>query len=153
ALAIERAPAHKRMWLYLALAGNLLPLALFKYLDFAIRSYNQVSSLWLAAPVSAPSLGLPIGISFFTFMGLSYTIDVYRGELRAPGSWLQFMAFLSLFPHLVAGPILRASHLLPQLAERRRVTGDDLWEGTRLVVSGFFKKLVVADGLAGGVDA
>ena len=151
ALAIERWPDRKRIFLALDLLANLAPLALFKYADFAIATYDDLARL-AGGQGAAPllRLTLPIGISFYTFMGMSYVIDVYRGELRATRNVLHFMAFLSLFPHLVAGPILRASHLLPQLTVPQRAR---LWDGARLVVSGYFKKMVIADGLAGAVDA
>ncbi|MBN2445122.1 MAG: MBOAT family protein, partial [Phycisphaerae bacterium] len=91
--------------------------------------------------------------SFYTFQSMSYTIDVYRGQLRPTGNVLHFFAYLSMFPQLVAGPIVRASHLLPQLESVRRTTETERWEGLRLVVGGYFKKVVIADSLAPVVNA
>lgn len=95
---------------------------------------------------------LPIGISFYTFQSMSYTIDVYRGRLRPTRDPFHFFAYLSLFPQLVAGPIVRASDLLPQLLENRRPTEAERWEGLRLIVHGYFKKVVIADNLAIAVN-
>ncbi|HEY2734879.1 MAG TPA: MBOAT family O-acyltransferase, partial [Polyangiales bacterium] len=88
---------------------------------------------------------LPVGISFYTFQAMSYTIDVYRGELRARRNLLDVAVFISFFPHLVAGPIQRASYLLPQVEGKRRFSVDQAMSGFTLMVWGFFKKLVIAD--------
>ena len=108
----------------------------------------------MGVDVSLPVLDiiLPVGISFYTFQTLSYTIDVYRGKLRATDQLLEFMLFVSFFPQLVAGPIERASHLLPQILRRRKVTWQMVATGSQLALVGFFKKIVIADGLAGSVN-
>src|SRR4029453_10455363 len=96
---------------------------------------------------------LPIGISFYTFHTLSYTIDVYRGHTPARRSLLDVATFVVFFPQLVAGPIARASSLLPQMERPRRIDGEDVRVGVMLMAVGFFKKMVLADGIAPVVDA
>ena len=104
-----------------------------------------LTSLGIAASLPALRIVLPVGISFYTFQALSYTIDVYRGELRARRSLLDVAVFISFFPHLVAGPIQRASFLLPQVESTRRFSLEKARSGFLLICWGFFKKLVVAD--------
>ena len=95
---------------------------------------------------------LPIGISFHTFQSMSYTIDAYRGVIQTERSFIRFLTFVSFFPQLVAGPIERASNLLPQLQATPRITGEDLADGLSLFLVGFFKKVALADYLALYVD-
>ncbi len=141
--------AHKRAWLTAALTLNLGILGFFKYFDFFIGS---VSSVLEAAglPGLKPVLNvvLPVGISFYTFQTMSYTIDVYRGNLKPSRNLLDFALFVSFFPQLVAGPIERATSLLPQIVSPRQRTAADLPEGAFLVLSGLFRKVVIADNLA-----
>ena len=139
----------RRPLLVLSLIGNLGLLATLKYLDFAIGNFNALTG-WFGHGSLVPlaRLTLPVGISFYTFQSMSYTIDVYRGCLEPTRNPLHFFAYLSMFPQLVAGPIVRASHLLPQLKHARATTETQRWEGLRLVVLGYFKKMVVADNLA-----
>lgn len=96
---------------------------------------------------------LPIGISFYTFITMSYVIDVYRRNIKPCRSLLDFALFVCYFPHLVAGPILRARVLLPQIMQPRKITGESIREGLWLILWGFFKKVFVADNLAHVVDA
>ncbi len=153
ALAMDRWPQARRFLLGLSIFGNVGVLGTFKYFDFFLEAVNAVGGAFGATePLPMANLVLPIGISFYTFQSMSYTIDVYRGNLRPTNNVLHFFAYLAMFPQLVAGPIVRASDLLPQLASPPRVTEQQRWDGTTLVVFGFFKKVVVADSLAGMVN-
>src|SRR5690606_26510885 len=153
---IERSPdrARKRAWLAAALTLNLGILGFFKYFDFFVES---LSSVLVAAglPGLEPVLNvvLPVGISFYTFQTMSYTIDVYRGHLRPTRDLLDFAVFVSFFPQLVARPIERAARFLPQVISPRERTAADLHEGAYLVLSGLFRKVVIADNLAAIANA
>jgi len=149
ALAIVRWPKLKSCWLAASLTGNLGTLAVFKYWGFFTVNANQLLTL-MGSETQIPvvNLILPVGISFYTFQSMSYTIDVYRGDLAPTRSLLHFFAYLSLFPQLVAGPIVRAADLLPQLLQAPSVTEALRWRGTQLIASGFFKKMVIADTVA-----
>jgi D-alanyl-lipoteichoic acid acyltransferase DltB (MBOAT superfamily) len=148
----------KRLWLVLTLASNVGLLAFFKYAEFVTENLNAVLGIALQNPAKAAmeSLGmkylLPVGISFFTFQSMSYTIDVYRGKIPVEPSLLRFAAFVSLFPQLVAGPIERASNLLGQLYGTRTITGQDISGGLSHFLVGLFKKVALADYLAIYVD-
>ena len=125
---------------------NILLLAFFKYFNFFVDNVAAVFALagW---PVSRPvlSIVLPVGISFYTFQSMSYTIDVYRRHATARTSFVDVAAFISFFPHLVAGPIMRATNLLPQIETPRRFSAAASRDATLLMVWGSFKKLVIAD--------
>jgi len=123
-------------------------LGLFKYYDFFARELGVALGL-IGLPVSLPVLGmlLPVGISFYTFQTMSYTIDVYRGQVKYTKNFFDFALFVSFFPHLVAGPIVRAAKLLPQISNPRVRRADDFREGLYYVTTGLFKKVVVADNL------
>ena len=152
-LAMEWRPSRKRLWLILSLLGNVGSLGAFKYLDFGISNVNGLLSIFgIDVQVPAANLILPVGISFYTFQSMSYTIDIYRGELKPTHNVFHFFAYLALFPQLVAGPIVRARDLLPQLESAEPVGGQKRWEGTNLIVFGFFKKVVIADTLAKTVN-
>ncbi len=153
-LLMQRDPKRRTLWLVGSVAANVGSLAIFKYLDFVIANFNGLGAL-LGADWALPAgeLILPVGISFYTFQSMSYTIDVYRGRLKPTRSVLHFFAYLAMFPQLVAGPIVRASDLLPQLERIHPTTEAERFEGLRLVVYGFFKKMVVADTLAPVVTA
>ena len=101
----------------------------------------------MSTPVPTLNIALPIGISFYTFASLSYTIDVYRGEIEGRRSWLDYAFFVSFFPHLVAGPIVRASQLLPHIEQPRIVTPENVRWGLTLVIFGLFAKTVMADSI------
>jgi alginate O-acetyltransferase complex protein AlgI len=152
-LMMRSAPRHRAVLLACSLLGNLGALVVFKYLDFIIENTNSLLGVIQMQPLPIANLLLPVGISFYTFQSMSYTIDVYRGKLEPTSSILHFFAYLSLFPQLVAGPIVRAADLLPQLCESHPVTSQQRWEGLRLIVHGFFKKMVVADVVAPHVNA
>ncbi len=151
--AIRRAPAHRRWFLAASLAGNLGLLGTFKYLDFFIDNVAAAMG-GLGVQTSLHSLGilLPVAISFYTFQTMSYTIDVYRGRVEARSSYLDYLVYVSFFPQLVAGPVERASHLLPQVERRRVFSVDAMRAGLSLVLWGAFKKIVIADTLAPHVD-
>lgn len=149
ALAIVRWPGMKACSLAASLVGNLGTLAVFKYLGFFTVNANQLLTLLgMETQIPVINLILPVGISFYTFQSMSYTIDVYRGELQPTRNLLHFFAYLSLFPQLVAGPIVRAADLLPQLLDAPPATEALRWRGTQLIASGFFKKMVIADTVA-----
>lgn len=149
ALGIEKWPQQKKLFLSLSILINLGCLFLFKYLGFFTSSVNSFFGLFnVQTGIPVITLGLPLGISFFTFECLSYVIDVYKGILQPTRSLLKFFAFLSLFPHLIAGPIVRPYDLFPQLDKPAKLDEPRVWEGIRLVTQGFFKKVVVADNLA-----
>ena len=109
---------RKKNLLILSLIGNLGLLGFFKYVNFGIEQINQVSNEIGISEIPALEIILPIGISFYTFQTISYTVDIYRGKLEPSNSLWEFALFVSFFPQLVAGPILRASHFLPQLREK-----------------------------------
>lgn len=149
-LAMARcAPPRKRRYLILSLATNLGLLAVFKYLGFFTDSARAVAALFGAGlPILTPDLLLPVGISFYTFQTLSYTIDVYRGEREPERHFGIFALYVAFFPQLVAGPIERSTRLLPQLRQERRFDAERATSGCRLILWGLFKKVVVADSLA-----
>ena len=141
--------AQRKRAVALSLTVNLGLLAFFKYAGFFIDSWVDAWSA-LGVEMHRPSLQivLPVGISFYTFQTLSYTLDIYRRQLKASDDWLEFAAYVSFFPQLVAGPIERASRLLPQLQRLRKVTEVGAWVGLRMVAWGLFKKVVIADSAA-----
>jgi alginate O-acetyltransferase complex protein AlgI len=139
----------KKRWMLATLVSNLGLLSFFKYTPLVFQTLGWIGAAsrtetpdWLAHWV------VPVGISFYTFQTLSYTIDVYRGRLAPCRSFVDFFLFVSFFPQLVAGPILRATELLPQLDYRRRLSWIRVQMGLYRCVSGLFLKIVVADGLA-----
>ncbi len=140
----------KRKWLLgVSIVLNLAVLATFKYLDFFLESFREFSTLLgLGSSVGTLEIILPVGISFYTFQVLSYTIDVYRRQLRASRNLMEYLAFISFFPQLVAGPIERASNLLPQFEVPRRWQQIDFGNAGRRILWGYFKKIVIADTLA-----
>jgi len=142
-------PRLKRALMFVSVGSNLGVLCVFKYFDFF--SSAVADGLGLVGVVVSPvTLGflLPIGISFYTFQTLAYTIDVYRGRMQPERNLLRFFAFVSFFPQLVAGPIVRATELLPQLAQRPSVTRTLVGQGLFVIATGMVKKLAVADYLA-----
>ena len=143
---MEADPSHRKRYLAFSIASNMGMLAYFKYANFFLDNVAAVlSALGMATSPRVLSVVLPVGISFFTFQALSYTIDVYRGRLRARASLVDVATFVAFFPQLVAGPIERASHLLPQVEGLRTFSAVAARTGLRLMAWGFFKKLVVAD--------
>ncbi len=154
-LLIEAAPtpAAKRRWLWVSVASNLGFLGLFKYLKFVLRNVASVPGLGWETPAWVDHIVLPLGISFHTFQGISYTLDVSRGKIRAVRSFTDFALFVAFFPQLVAGPIVRAVEFLPQMGTPPRATSRQLVEGLHWFLIGLFKKGFLADRLAQYVDA
>lgn len=154
-IQIENAPTQRRkkQFLYVSLFVNLGMLGFFKYFNFFVDSFIDAFGFF-GVTLHAPSLEiiLPVGISFYTFQELSYTIDIYRGKLKATRDPVAFMAFVSFFPQLVAGPIERAANLLPQFYKARTFVREMAVAGLRLMLWGFFKKVVIADNCARFVD-
>jgi len=141
---------RRRWWLLISLVGNLGMLAFFKYWNFFTDSAaNLLTSLGLEPNLPMLRIILPVGISFYTFQTLSYVIDVYRRDLEPEPSLVQFALFVSFFPQLVAGPIERAKHLLPQLRNLPTSMRQIDWSGSAfLILRGLFRKVVIADGVA-----
>ena len=154
AIEIASSSRRRRRFLLLSLVGNLGVLATFKYLGFFVDSAMGLLER-VGLDVSRPVLeiALPVGISFYTFQTMAYTIDVYRGHQRASRNLLDFALYVSFFPQLVAGPIERARSLLPQIATPRVVTNRHLREGAFLVLWGLFKKIGLSNAMAPMVDA
>lgn len=154
-LLIERCCGKivRRLILAVCLAASLGTLGIFKYYNFFAESLSGLMSLvGFHADFATLKIVLPVGISFFTFQALSYTIDIALGKIRATKDPIEFFAFISFFPQLVAGPIERASNLLPQFSRPRRFEFDSAMDGLALIAYGLFKKMVVADTLAMYVD-
>jgi len=142
---VER-PAYRKRLLWASIAANLGLLGFYKYFDFFAANVAAAGEAlgWHMSPVVL-GLALPAGISFYTFQSMSYTIDVYRGHAAARTRFIDVAAFVSFFPHLVAGPIMRATNLLPQVERERTFDAAAVRDATVLIVWGFFKKLVIAD--------
>lgn len=139
----------RKMWLVISVGTNLGFLGFFKYYNFFIESFSQLlHSFGLQANVSTLSLILPVGISFYTFHGLSYVFDIYNKKVLPTKNFVQYSLFVSFFPLLVAGPIERATHLLPQVKKTRVFISRQAIDGLRQFLWGLFKKVVIADNCA-----
>jgi alginate O-acetyltransferase complex protein AlgI len=150
-IIIDRAETiqKKKLWMRLSIITNIGLLCYFKYLNFFLDSFIRVfNHIGIHADPYTLNIILPIGISFYTFHGVSYVLDIYYGRIRAHKNILDYSLFVSYFPLLVAGPIERATHLLPQLKEKREFKYSQGVEGCRLILWGMFKKVVIADSLA-----
>ncbi|MEM7201455.1 MAG: MBOAT family O-acyltransferase [Planctomycetota bacterium] len=144
---------RKRLWLWVGVVWNLGVLGFFKYYNFFADNLTAFLGLFgLQASWHITDLILPVGISFYTFQALSYTIDVYRGKLEPVRSFSDFALFVAFFPQLVAGPIERATNLLPQIGAPRRVTAASLRSGFWLIFLGVYKKVFVAEELGRMVE-
>jgi alginate O-acetyltransferase complex protein AlgI len=153
AVRIHRASVapQRRALLVVALAGNVGVLGYFKYYDFFVTSSQNLATIvGLDLPFSVREIVLPVGISFYTFMAISYVVDVYRGD-TAPTTLERFAVYLSFFPHLVAGPIVRANELIPQFDTPRDPRTVDTSRAFYLIVTGLFKKVVIANYLAANI--
>ncbi len=151
ALRIQSASSNhsRKRFLLVSIVTNLSLLGFFKYYGFFVHELNDLLSLMgLTASIPTLQVILPVGISFYTFQTLSYTIDVYRGETAPTKNFLDFALYVSFFPQLVAGPIERSSSLLPQILNPRKLGTDRFYEGVHLIVLGLFKKIVLADNMA-----
>lgn len=150
----ETQQTRRKRLLWISIACNLGMLAIFKYLGFFVESFGaMLQDIGYTADPFMLSIVLPVGISFYTFQTMSYTIDVYRRELKPTSDFLDFALFVSFFPQLVAGPIERAKNLLPNIAEPRILSWDALRRGAVLCLVGLIKKIVIADGIAPSVEA
>ncbi len=148
--ATNDAKARKR-WLVVSLVANLGLLGLFKYFNFASQATADVLGLFFGIEIPNPpflDVLLPVGISFYTFQTLSYTIDIYRRKLEPTRNFFQFAFFVTYFPQLVAGPIVRASQLLPQLQRKITLRDEQVTQGLFLIATGMVKKVVIADYLS-----
>lgn len=150
-IKIENSKTNReaKFWLTLSIAINLGFLGFFKYYNFFVESFADLLggfgfkvNMWLLNVI------LPVGISFYTFHGLSYVIDVYKKRIKAERSFTDYAVFVSYFPLLVAGPIERATHLLPQIQRERVFNYEQAVDGMRQILWGFFKKMVIADNCA-----
>ena len=154
ALGGESDSRRRRLLVSTSIVVNLGILGYFKYAGFFAESLRELfASLGVELPDFAVSVVLPVGISFYTFQTLSYTIDVYRGRTEPTRNLLDFALYVAFFPQLVAGPIERATRLLPQVLAPRRIAWAAIRSGAWLVLWGYFKKVVIADNLATLVDA
>ena len=154
-IRIEKAPdkARKKRWLWVSLGVNLGILGYFKYANFFIENWIAAwQSVGITMHAATLQIILPVGITFYTFQTLSYSIDIYRGKLKATREPIAFAAFVAFFPQLVAGPIERATNLLPQITAPRKFTFEQGRDGMRLILWGMFKKVVVAASCAPYVD-
>ncbi|MEM9075503.1 MAG: MBOAT family O-acyltransferase [Bacteroidota bacterium] len=149
----EKRESKRKLLLWGSLVINIGFLGFFKYYNFFAENFVQAFSFF-GNTISSRSLNiiLPVGISFYTFQTLSYTIDVYRSKLEPTKDFIGFAAFVAFFPQLVAGPIERASNLLPQLQKRRTFNYKQASGGLKLITWGLFKKVAIADSLAPMVD-
>ena len=140
---------HRKFWFGLSVAVNLGFLGLFKYYNFFSESFAQALSLMgIRTNFVTLQIVLPVGISFYTFHGLSYVIDIFKRRIRAEKNFIDYAVFVSFFPLLVAGPIERATHLLPQIQKRREFKYEKAIDGLRQILWGILKKVVLADNCA-----
>lgn len=139
---------YRKLFITIGVSVPLIVLGIFKYLNFFLDSFSAAFGI---ADLCSLNIILPVGISFYTFQSMSYTIDVYRGKIKA-ASFFDVALYVSFFPQLVAGPIVKAQEFLPQLKEERKVTLKGLEAGLQIFVMGMFKKIVLADRLSVFVD-
>lgn len=147
-ILIEKKPRRKKLWMIISVVASLSVLFFFKYYNFLAGTVDD----FFGADFTL-NLILPVGISFYTFQTLSYSIDVYRGDIKAEPNFFYYALFVSFFPQLVAGPIERPDNLVPQLHAEHKFNADDLYIGAKRMLAGFFKKIVVADTVAPYVNA
>ncbi len=146
ARSMTERPERRKTWLWVSVVSNLGLLGFYKYFGFFVANVEAAgAALGWSVPHVALQVVLPAAISFYTFQSMSYTIDVYRGHAPARTSFIDVAAFVSFFPHLVAGPIMRATNLLPQFESPRRFSATAARDATVLMLWGFLKKLVIAD--------
>ena len=140
---------RRLFWLWLSIGINLSFLGVFKYYNFFAASFSEgLALLGFQVNVSTLKILLPVGISFYTFHGLSYVIDIYKDQIKPERNFIDYSLFVSFFPLLVAGPIERATHLLPQIKKQRVFDYANAADGLRQILWGLFKKMVIADNLA-----
>ena len=152
-LAVATNALKRKLLLTASMIFNLGLLGVFKYYNFFMENFMEIAnSVGLHTNPVLLKIALPVGISFYTFQTMSYTIDIYRKQLEPTKDFIAFAAFVGYFPQLVAGPIERASNLLPQMSKRRYFDYQKAVDGMRQALWGFFKKVVMADGVASLVD-
>lgn len=137
----EKRKSLKKIFLALSIISNIGILAYFKYTNFFIESINELSG----SDFHLKAIILPVGISFFTFQSISYIIEIYREEVKPAKSYLDYLFYISFFPQLVAGPIVKAKEFLPQIYKPLRLTKEEINEGLLLIVGGLIKKAVISD--------
>ena len=143
----------KKLFLWLSIFNNLLVLGIFKYYNFfVVEVQAALSQIGFSISPHLLRIALPVGISFYTFHGMSYVIDIYRGNFKPVKNFVDYAVFVCFFPLLVAGPIERATHLIPQITTKRYFNYAQAVQGLRLMLWGFLKKVVLADTLAPVVD-
>lgn len=143
----------KKIWLIISVSINLGFLGFFKYYNFFIESFaDLIQKLGFTAHYSTLNIILPVGISFYTFHGLSYVFDIYNKKIKPSNNWIEYALFVSFFPLLVAGPIERATHLLPQIEKPRKFNYELAVSGLKQILWGLFKKIVIADNCAKAVN-
>jgi alginate O-acetyltransferase complex protein AlgI len=144
-------PAVRRAWMLLSVVANLGMLGYFKYGGFALENFSELmQALGVAYVPAKPSIVLPIGISFYTFATMSYTLDVYLRRAKPATNFLDYALFVTFFPHLVAGPIMRPTELVPQFAQPHRASANQVRFGLALMTLGLFEKVVLADSFLAG---
>jgi alginate O-acetyltransferase complex protein AlgI len=145
---------RRKRWMLASVVSNLGMLGVFKYFDFFAESFAEAAArLGWQVDALTLELVLPVGISFYTFQTLSYTLDIYRRRLQASDDLLTFSVYVTFFPQLVAGPIERAQTFLPQVARPRVIDAGQIEAGIWLILWGLFKKVVIADNVAGVANA
>lgn len=141
----------RKLLLLISMCANLGFLGFFKYYNFFVDSAELILSQW-GLGINNLNIILPVGISFYTFQTMSYTIDIYRRKLEPVDDFFDFALFVSFFPQLVAGPIVRAADFLPQLKKPVQIRPENMWAGAQIFIVGLFKKLMIADAVAPFVD-
>jgi D-alanyl-lipoteichoic acid acyltransferase DltB (MBOAT superfamily) len=145
-LEYTEGPLYRNLLLLLSLSVNLGMLGFFKYYNFFVQSFTDLLTIvGIHANLETLNIILPVGISFYTFQTLSYTIDIYRKQLEPTRNFIDFALFVSFFPQLVAGPIERAKRLIPQITEPRSISPEQVESGLILILIGLLKKIVIAD--------
>ena len=154
ALGISKYQSHKKLFLVSSLVINLAILFFFKYFNWAAENVTIIMD-WLGLSIHIPEFKvlLPVGISFYIFQALGYSIDVYRGDVKIEKNFFRYALFVSFFPQLVAGPVERSTNLLQQFYEKKKFLAENAISGVHLMLWGYFLKLVVADRLSLYVDA
>ena len=145
--AIQNHPHHRKLWFTLAVILNLSSLIFFKYANFLVDNVNVLTSIFGISPIFLKRILLPIGISFYTFQGISYLTDVYRGQVKAQTNFIRLGTYIALFPQLIAGPIIRYHEIEPQLSQRD-FSWENLYQGIQRFCLGLARKILIATQLA-----
>ena len=145
--AIQNHPHHRKLWFTLAVILNLSSLIFFKYANFLVDNVNVLTGIFGISPILLKRILLPIGISFYTFQGISYLTDVYRGQVKAQTNFIRLGTYIALFPQLIAGPIIRYHEIEPQLSQRD-FSWENLYQGIQRFCFGLARKILIANQLA-----